>query len=301
MFRNNIYSIIYKKNFVLEFFLYVFLYLMMLVVIIPLVSIVIVSFSKTGTVNFNLSAFTMENWKYMFGLEYFDYFKNKYVYPYNNMILWFFNSIKIASLTAFLSVFLASLAGYAMSRFRFYLREQLLSTIFILQIFPSVMALVAFYYLLDFISGIFPSFGINTHAGLILVYMGGIPFHIWVLKGYFDTIPISLEHAARLDGLSYFKVYYKIVVPLSIPMLSVLFLIIFTSTFGDFLIPSVFLKDPEKFTFAVGMHSMLGFHFSENWGKFAAGSVFASVPIVILFMIINKYLVSGLTTGSVKG
>ncbi|HKM43403.1 MAG TPA: maltose ABC transporter permease MalG [Limnochordia bacterium] len=216
--------------------------------------------------------------------------------------LWIKNSIVIGLTTSALVVVMTSLAAYAFSRFRFKGRRQGLFASLLVQVFPQMLAAVSIYLLILSIGKFVPSLGINTHAGLILIYLGGaMGVNAWLMKGYFDTIPISLEESAMIDGASPFQAYYMIILPLARPILAVIFLLQFIGTYSEFILASVVISSSEKYTLAVGLQLFIHDQYASRWGVFAAASVLGALPIVILFMFLQKYLVSGLTSGAVKG
>jgi ABC-type maltose transport system permease subunit len=155
--------------------------------------------------------------------------------------------------------------------------------------------------MLDFIGQGVPWLGIDTHWGLILIYLGGTPFNIWLLKGYFDTLPRSIEESARMDGCTHFQAFYKIVLPLCTPILAVIGLLTFISTFSDFILPSILLKSQDQMTFAVGIQIFISESFASRWGQFAAASILGALPVSLLFFSIHRYIVDGLSHGGVKG
>jgi arabinogalactan oligomer/maltooligosaccharide transport system permease protein len=216
--------------------------------------------------------------------------------------LWIKNSIIISITTAALVVVMTSLAAYAFSRFRFKGRRQGLFAALLVQVFPQMLAAVSIYLLVLSIGKLIPSLGINTHAGLVLVYLGGaMGVNAWLMKGYFDTIPTSLEESAMIDGASPFQAYYKIILPLARPILAVIFLLQFIGSYSEFIFASVLISSSEKYTLAVGLQLFIQDQYASRWGVFAAASVLGALPIVTLFMFLQKYLVSGLTSGAVKG
>lgn len=216
--------------------------------------------------------------------------------------LWIKNSIVIGLITAALVVVMTSLAAYAFSRFRFKGRREGLFVSLLVQVFPQMLAAVSIYLLVLSIGKLIPSLGINTHAGLILVYLGGaMGVNAWLMKGYFDTIPTSLEESAMIDGASPFQAYYMIILPLARPILAVIFLLQFIGTYSEFILASVLISSTDKYTLAVGLQLFIQDQYASRWGVFAAASVLGALPIVILFMFLQKYLVSGLTSGAVKG
>jgi len=214
---------------------------------------------------------------------------------------WIKNSLIVSLTTAILTVFFVSLAAYAFSRFNFWGKKYSLLTLLILQMFPAVMGMVAVYLLLFHIGKYIPFLGLNTLSGLIMVYLGGgIPYNIWLMKGFFDSIPDSLEESALIDGATRFQAYYKIILPLATPILAVVAINSFIGTYSDFLLASIILKDPSKYTFAVGLRNFISGLYDVRWGDFAAASIVGALPIVILFLSLQNLIVSGLTRGAVK-
>ncbi len=216
--------------------------------------------------------------------------------------LWVWNSIKVSGITSVLVVALSALAAYSFSRFRFRSRQPLLKGILLAQVFPNILAIVAIFLIIRQIGVYYPSFGLNSHGGLILVYLGGaMGFNTWLMKGFFDTIPRELDESARVDGASSWQIFWKIILPLVRPILVVIFILTFISTYADFLIARVLLTDKNSYTLAVGLSLFIGDQFSQRWGAFAAGALMGAVPTLILFYLVQDQLQSGLTVGAVKG
>ncbi len=214
---------------------------------------------------------------------------------------WLRNTILVAGSTSILSVFLCALGAYAFSRFRFTGRRPALLTMLLVQMFPQTLAMVAIYLLLFWLGGYIPWLGLNTHPGLILVYLGGaMGFNTWFMKGYFDTIPRSLEESAMVDGASPFQAFVRIVLPLARPILAVVFIIQFITLYSEYLLASVVLRGERMYTLAVGLHLFLGDQFRTRWGSFAAAAVLGAVLILVIFYALQNQIVSGLTRGGVK-
>lgn len=206
-----------------------------------------------------------------------------------------FNSIAISLVTTIIGVGLACTAAYAFSRFRFPGREAGLASLLITQMFPGVVMAIPLYILLD-TAGL-----LNSLTGLVLVYStGSIPFSVWMLKGYFDTIPKDLEEAAVMDGASQWTIFTKIILPLAKPAIVVTALFSFMSAWNEFILAATFLSDDKQFTLPVVLQRFVG-DYSTQWGYFAAGAILVSLPVVALFFKLQKYLVGGLTAGGVKG
>ncbi|HOO32304.1 MAG TPA: ABC transporter permease subunit [Thermotogota bacterium] len=222
--------------------------------------------------------------------------------PEQQFMLWLINTVILAVVTAGLTVLICAVGAYPFSRLRFQGRKYGLLFLLLVQMFPTIMGMVALYLLLRFIGQFMPGFGLDSLGGLGLIYLGNIAFNMWLLKGYFDTIPNSLEEAAMIDGSTRFQTFWKIILPLAAPMLSVVFLIVFMANFNEYLLASVVLQSPEKYTFAVGLRSFAySSEYQMEWGLFTAASLLGAIPMVILSLSLQKYLVSGLTSGAVKG
>ena len=215
---------------------------------------------------------------------------------------WLWNSIKVSTITMILSVLVSTLAAYAFSRFRFRGREFTLLVVFLVQVFPSSLTIVATFLLIQEIGSYVPSFGLNSHGGLILVYLGGaMGINTWLMKGFFDSIPRDLDESAMIDGASDWLVFWRILFPLVRPILAVVGILTFIGTYNDYIIALTLLKDTQEQTLAVGLNLFLGDQFSQQWGIFAAGALLGAIPIVVLYLIMQDYIVGGLTAGAVKG
>lgn len=222
--------------------------------------------------------------------------------PEHPFPLWMWNTVKISLTTAFFVVALTSLAAYAFSRFRFRGRRSGLFAILLIQMFPQMLAMVAIYLLLLRIGDYVPALGLNSHLGLILVYLGGaMGVNVWLMKGYFDTIPTSLEEAAIIDGATPFQAFTKIMLPLARPILAVVFFLQFMGTYSEYVLARVLLSSTDKLTLAVGLQTFIGDQYAKRWGIFSAAALLGAIPMIVLFMVLQQQLVSGLTRGGVKG
>lgn len=218
------------------------------------------------------------------------------------ILTWLKNSIIVSGATTIITLTLTTLAAYSLSRFRYYGRRSTLLATLVIQVFPTVVALVAFYLLLDQIGDIIPLLGLNTLGGLILVYCGGaLGANAFLMKGYFDTIPHELDESAKVDGATEWITFSQIILPLIRPILAVVGILSFIGTFNDFLLPRVLLRDSNTFTLAVGLTTFLDNGFSQRWGVFAAGALIGVIPITIIFLLLQTQFVSGLAQGAVKG
>lgn len=231
-----------------------------------------------------------------------DNYRELFTSQQHPVALWIRNSVVISVITSALVVAMTALAAYAFSRFRFKGRRTGLFFSLLVQVFPQMLAAVAIYLLVLNIGKLFPALGINTHAGLIMVYLGGaMGVNAWLMKGYFDTIPSSLEESAMMDGATPFQAFWMIILPLARPILAVIFLLQFIGTYSEFILASILITSSEKYTLAVGLQMFIQDQYASRWGVFSAASVLGALPIVILFLFLQKYLVSGLTAGAVKG
>ncbi|CDG86827.1 maltose ABC transporter permease MalG [Xenorhabdus bovienii] len=216
------------------------------------------------------------------------------------VIQWLWNSVKIAFITATGIVALSTTCAYAFARMRFRGKSTLLKGMLIFQMFPPVLSLVALYALFDRLGAYIPFMGLNTHGSVIFAYMGGIALHVWTIKGYFETLDGSLEEAAMLDGATSWQVFRLILLPLSVPILAVVFILSFIGVITEVPVASLLLRDVDSYTLAVGMQQYL--HPQNSlWGDFAAAAVLSAIPITVMFLLAQRWLVGGLTSGSVKG
>lgn len=214
---------------------------------------------------------------------------------------WFANTLIISGVTAILTVFLGALAAYAFSRMRFAGRRVGLITIVVVQMFPQLLAVVAIFLLLSAIGEWFPAIGLNSRIGLIMVYLGGaLGVNTYLMYGFFNTIPQSIDEAARIDGASHVRVFFTIVLPLVTPILAVVALLSFIASVNEFVVASVILIDTDIQTLAVGLTKLVSNPRYADWSAFSAGAVMAALPVVALFLFLQKYIVGGLTSGAVK-
>ena len=215
---------------------------------------------------------------------------------------WIFNSMIVAGATALLTTMLGALAAYAFSRFRFKGRRMGMMSLLLIQMFPQFGAIAAIYLLVLNVGNIFHPIGLNTLLGVIVVYLGGaMGVQAWLMKGFFDTIPQELDESARVDGATAAQIFWGVVLPLAAPVLVVVALISFVFTLNEFVIASALLQTNNHFTLPVGMQGFISQQYGQRWGPFAAGSLMAMLPVTLLFLFLQRWIVSGLTAGSVKG
>lgn len=214
--------------------------------------------------------------------------------------IWYLNTIVLCTVVSVAQVLLSTLAAYAFSRFRFYGRRGGLLALLLVQMFPQFLAVVALFLMIAKFGEVVPAIGLNTLAGYALVLMGGALGQVWLIKGFFDSIPHELDEAARIDGAGHFRTFTSIILPLIRPVLAVTGLLVFVSVIGEYILASIFLTDNSVKTLAVGMFGIIAGDRSNNLGVFAAGSVMIALPVLLLFLYLQKFIVGGLTAGSVK-
>ncbi|MCG6200142.1 maltose ABC transporter permease MalG [Psychromonas antarctica] len=284
-------------------FAHLFLLLFCATILFPLLMVIAISFREG---NFAAGSLipehpTLEHWKLALGFA-VDNADGSITNPPFPVLSWLWNSVKVAGITSILVVALSTTSAYAFARMKFAGKKVLLEGMLIFQMFPAVLALVALYALFDKVGEYIPFLGLNTHGGLIFAYLGGIALHVWTIKGYFETIDISLEEAASLDGATPWQAFRLVLLPLSVPILAVVFILSFVGAVTEVPVASLLLVDVpvDKYTLAVGMQQYLQ---PQNylWGDFAAAAVLSAMPITIVFMLAQRWLVGGLTAGGNKG
>ena len=255
----------------------------------PLSDMVISAFNGVQEKNLML------NTTFEFSMKHFKYLFEETLY-----LQWVKNTIFIASVTAVLTLLIVSFTGFAYSRYRFKGRKASLMAIMLIQTIPAFAGITAYFTMHSVISSIIPSF--SRQMMLILIYAGGgIAGNTFILKGYIDSISTELDDAARIDGCSSMQVYRMIIMPIAKPMLAIIALWSFIGPFMDYLLPRVLLTSPESYTLAAGLFTLISDFRTLNQPAFAAGGLLTAVPIVALFIVLQKQLVSGLSQGSVKG
>lgn len=202
----------------------------------------------------------------------------------------------MASVTSLASVILVSFVAYAFSRYEFIGRKYGIYSFLLFQMFPVLMGMVAIYLLLNIVGLL------DSLWGLALIYIaGGLPMNAFLVKGYLDTIPRELDESAKIDGAGHFRIFFQILMPLAKPILAVVALFNFMAPFMDFLLPRIVLRSPDKFTLALGLFNFINDKFANNFTRFAAGSILIAIPITIVFLFLQRYLITGLTEGATKG
>lgn len=259
----------------------------------PVVWIISASFNPTG------SLATQKLIPETFSLNNYRILLNSELHPFP---IWVLNSLKVASITAILGVLSIMLSAYSFSRFRFKGRRQLLLGLLLVQVFPTLLMFVAIFFLFQQLGQYVSWLGLNQHAPLVLTYLGAqMGIQIWLMKGFFDSIPRDIDESALVDGASHWQIFWRLIFPLARPMIVIVSLLIFIGTYQEFVIASVLLKDKTQYTLMVGLYLFVSDNFSQNWGIFAAGGLLGALPIVILYQALQDQIVGGLTAGAVKG
>jgi arabinogalactan oligomer/maltooligosaccharide transport system permease protein len=221
--------------------------------------------------------------------------------PEEPYLKWYATTMVIALVTAVSTVLLGALAAYAFSRFRFRGRRMGMLALLLIQMFPQFLAVVAIYLIMLQISDVFPAIGLNSRAGVILVYLGGaLGVNAWLMKGFFDSIPHELDESARVDGATAGQIFWGVILPLGAPVLAVIGLLSFIATINEYVIVSTLLQDPQKYTLSIGLFNFVNREYGQDWGPFCAGVALMAIPVVLLFLVLQRFIVQGLT-GSVKG
>ena len=216
--------------------------------------------------------------------------------------LWMWNSFKISSISALLAGLITLMAAFAFSRFRWAGRSQLLLVILLIQVFPAILAMVALFAILQQIGNYIPFLGLNTHGGLILIYMGGtLGVNVWLMKGFFDSIPRDIDESGKVDGASDWQIFWRLLFPLVRPIMVVSMILTFFGTYSDYLMPRIMITTASKFTLMLGLQTFIGANYAQEWGAFAAGAVLGAIPMVTIYLLLQDYIVGGLTAGAVKG
>lgn len=261
--------------------------------LLPIYLVILSAFSNSGSLK--VSSFLPTDISFV-------NFKTLFESPAIPYLTWAKNSLIIAGFVSIVSVFIGASSAFAFSRLRFKGKKSSIKLLLLIQMFPAVLALAAVYVIMEKVQTFAPWIGLGSSGGLILVYLGGsMGINIWLLKGFVDSIPIELDEAAKIDGATEVQTYWLIFIPLARPVLAVVTLLSFIGTFNEYILARLFLVDMESRTIAVGLQQFIGGQYAQNWGPFAAGSLLASIPIVVIFLTLQKYIVGGLTGGAVKG
>ncbi len=271
---------------------YVIAILLIVFAFVPVVWVVSASLNQSG------SLVSIEIIPRNAGLQnYRGLFENRY-YPFTT---WLLNSFKLAGISTVLSVFSTALAAYALSRFRFYGRMQLMRAILIINIFPGVLSMIALYTIMQQIGTHVSFLGLDSHASLILIYTSGaMSINVFLVKGFLDSIPMEIDESALVDGATHWQIFLTMTLPLAKPILTTIGVLTFMAVYGDFILPRVLLQSADKLTIMVGLYLFQSADYAQNWGIFTAGAVVAALPVLALYMLLQNYIIGGLTSGAVK-
>ena len=221
---------------------------------------------------------------------------------YAPFLHWFANTLIVATVSALLTVLISAWAAYAFSRFRFRGRRMGMLALLLIQMFPQLLLFVAIYLVIYNVGGIFSVVSLNTYPALILVYLGGaMGVNTWLMKGFFDTIPKELDESARVDGATPAQIFWGVVLPLALPILAVIGLWSFIASLNEYVLASVIMQSPDHYTLPVGLRGFINGQYSTYWGYYAAAALMAAVPAAALFAWLQRFIVSGLAQGAVKG
>ena len=267
----------------------------------PLLAVVSISLRPGNFATGSLipTEISLEHWKLALGIAYTDA-QGNLVEPPFPVLRWLWNSVKIATISACLIVAISTTAAYAFARLRFARKELVLNSMLVLQMFPVAVALVAVYAIFEGLGQVVPWLGIETHGAVIVAYLGGVATHIWTIKGYFDSIPVEIEECAKVDGATPWQAFGRVLLPMAVPILMVVFVLAFIGTIIEYPVASILLREEPNLTLAVGSKFFL-YEQKYLWGDFAAAAVLSGLPITLVFLAAQKWIVSGLTTGGVKG
>lgn len=274
------------KSFVSRFGTYLILVLFALIAIYPVTRIITISLRPGDQLLSTSLAFIPE------GVTLANYRELLFE---TEFLRWLGNSFFVSFVVTVTGVALASTAGYALSRFTFRGRNSMLSGLLITQMFPATMLLLPLYVMLIQLQLL------NSYLGIIIIYTAtALPFCVWQMKGYYDTIPVAMEEAARIDGCTPWQTFYKVIFPLAAPALVITALFSFMTAWNEYVVANVVLQDSDMFTLPLGL-KLFQSTLTTQWGLYAAGSLLVSVPVVLIFLLLSRFLISGLTLGSVKG
>jgi maltose/maltodextrin transport system permease protein len=279
----------------------IFLWALIAITLFPLLAIISISLrpGNFATGSMIPAEISFEHWKLALGIAVTNA-DGSITPPPFPVLLWLWNSVKIAAISAALIVAISTTAAYAFARLKFSFKQSILNTMLVLQVFPVAVALVAIYAIFDGIGNHVPWLGVETHAGLIVAYLGGVATHVWTIKGYFDTIPAEIEENAKVDGATHWQAFRLVLLPMAVPILVVVFVLAFIGVIIEYPVASVLLREEPNLTLAVGSKFFL-YDQKYLWGDFAAAAVLSGLPITLVFLFAQRWIVSGLTAGGVKG
>ncbi|MCU7376366.1 maltose ABC transporter permease MalG [Paucibacter sp. O1-1] len=272
--------------------LHVGLWVLIALTLFPLLAVVSISLRPGSFATGSLipSTISWEHWQLALGMA-VTRPDGTLVQPPFPVLLWLWNSIKIATVSALLIVAISTTAAYAFARLRFAHKTLILNSMLLLQMFPVAVALVAIYAIFEGIGQSLPWLGVETHAGLVVAYCGGVATHVWTIKGYFETIPVEIEENAKIDGATHWQAFRRVLLPMAVPILMVVFVLAFIGTIIEYPVASVLLREEPNLTLAVGSKFYL-YEQKYLWGDFAAAAVLSGLPITLVFLAAQRWIVS---------
>ncbi len=278
-----------------------FLIALCAIVIFPLLMVVSISLRPGNFATGHLipKTISLEHWRFALGLP-IHTADGQVIHPDLPVLHWLWNSVKVATLSAIVAVLLSTTAAYAFARLKFARKKAALTGLLLMQMFPTVLALVAIHAIFSRIGHAFPAIGVDSHWSLVLAYSGGIALHIWIIKGFYETIPAEIEEAATVDGATPWQAFWRVLLPMALPILMVVFLLAFIGAVNEYPVASVLLHTQEQLTMAVGAKQFL---YAQHylWGDFAAAAILSGLPVSVVFILAQRWMISGLTSGANKG
>lgn len=280
---------------------HVFLIALCALVIFPLLMVISISLRPGNFATGKLipETISLEHWRFALGIPSMGP-DGQMIKPDLPVLLWLWNSVKVATVSATVALFLSTTAAYAFARMKFAGKKAALLGLMLMQMFPTVLALIAIHAIFSRIGHVFPTFGVDSHWALVLAYSGGIALHIWTIKGFYETIPAEIEEAATVDGATPWQAFWRVLLPMALPILMVVFLLAFIGAILEYPQASVLLRSQDKLTLAAGMKQFL-YPQKYLWGDFAAAAILSGLPISVVFILAQRWMISGLTSGANKG
>lgn len=290
-----------KSLWIKKLFAHAFLLAFIALIMFPFLMVLSISFREG---NFSTGSLlpehpTLEHWSLAFGIPY-ERADGTIIEPPYPVLLWLWNSIKIGLISSAGILLLSTTAAYAFARMKFKGRDAMLDTLLIVQMFPAALTVIAIYAIFDALGQVVPWLSIDNHPALILTYLSAITLHIWTIKGYFESIDPAIDKAAQIDGATPWQAFRYIFLPLSVPILAIVFVLSFIFLVNEYPVASVLLRQTDKMTLAVGARQYL-YEQRYLWGDFAAAAILSGLPITVLFLVSQRFLISGLSEGGVKG
>ncbi len=278
-----------------------FLIVLCALVIFPLLMIISISLRPGNFATGSLipETISLEHWRFALGIPSMGP-DGQMIKPDLPVLLWLWNSVKVATLSAAVALLLSTSAAYAFARMKFAGKKAALVGLMLMQMFPTILALIAIHSIFSRLGHTFPLVGIDSPWALVLAYSGGISLHIWTIKGYYETIPAEIEEAATVDGATPWQAFWRVLLPMALPILMVIFLLAFIGAVNEYPVASVLLRSQDKLTLAAGMKQFL-YAQKYLWGDFAAASILSGLPITFVFILAQRWMISGLTSGANKG